>query len=433
MKIPQSALPTLRLLTLVSFTAACTGLFGYLWVNSGGTVPGVTGDDYRLTVPVADVDNLVYFSDVRMAGVTVGKVREIENTDEGHARVVFALDPGIGPLHEGVTVRMGAKTLVEETYVEVRDGDGAPLPDGATLPDSAVQPGVQLDDVLRSLDPETRAALGSAVRSFGAGTAGRQGDVGGAVQGLGALGRDGHSVLDALAAQSEDLKAMSANTTELLQALDTQQGQIATMVGNAQRLTEATAGGRTDLEATMRELPGVLDSARAASTSLVELSDALGPVAADLHTAAPFLSGALRELPAVSQDLRGLLPPLTGTLDGAPATLDRVPTFGEDARSLIPQAQLALGDLNPMLGYLEPYGPDLAAFFTNWAGGLANSVDVHGRYARPMFLFSEHSLRSSPVPTDAVVDRSNAFPDPGQSVDPGPFEGPYPRVERDGG
>jgi phospholipid/cholesterol/gamma-HCH transport system substrate-binding protein len=253
------------------------------------------------------------------------------------------------------------------------------------------------------------------------------------VQGLGTIGRDGHSVLDALAAQSEDLKAMSANTTEILQALDTQQGQIATMVGNAQRLTEATSGGRADIEATMRELPGMLDSAQVASTSLVELSDALGPVAADLHAAAPFLAGALRELPAVSQDLRGLLPPLTGTLDGAPATLDRVPTFGQDARALIPQAQLALADLNPMLGYLQPYGPDLAAFFTNWAGGLANSVDVHGRYARPMFLFSEHSLRSSPVPTDAVVDRSNAYPDPGQSADPGPFDGPYPRVERDGG
>ncbi|WP_214369708.1 MlaD family protein [Pseudonocardia sp. H11422] len=433
MKIPQSALPPLRLLTLAAFTSACAGLFGYLWVNSGGDIPGITGGEYRVTVHVADVDNLVYFSDVRMAGVRVGKVQEIENTDGGTARVVLALDREVAPLHEGVTMRMGAKTLIEETYVDVRDGNGPPLPDGSMLADSTVTPGVQLDDVLGSLDPEAREALGSALRSFGAGTEGRREDVTGVVQGLGALGREGRTALDALAAQSEDLKALSANTTELLQALDTRQGQVATMVVDAQRITDVTAGGNADIEATMRELPGVLGSAGTASTRLTELSGALGPVAANLDAAAPFLSTALDQLPAVSSDLRGLLPPLAGTLDAAPSTLDRVPTFGQDARALIPPARVALSDLNPMLGYLQPYGPDLAAFFTNWSAGLANSVDVHGRYARPMFIFSEQSLRSSPVPTDGVVDRSNAYPTPGQSNDPAPFDGPYPRVERDGG
>lgn len=433
MKIPQSALPTLRLLTLAAFTAGCAGLFGYLWVNSGGDIPGITGDEYRVTAHVADVDNLVYFSDVRMAGVLVGKVQEIENTEDGGARVVLALDREVAPLHEGVTMRIGAKTLIEETYVDVRDGNGPPLPDGATVPDSAVTPGVQLDDVLHSLDPEAREALGAALRSFGAGTEGRREDVAGAVQGLGALGRDGATALDALAAQSEDLKALSANTAELLAALDTQQGQIATTVVNAQRIVEATSEGNADVEATMRELPGVLDSAQTASTSLVELSEALGPVATNLDEAAPSLSAALEQLPAVSADLRGLMPPLTGTLDAAPPTLDRVPTFGQDVRALIPPARVVLSDLNPMLTYLEPYGPDVAAFFTNWSGGLANSVDVHGRYARPMFIFSEQSLRSFPVPTDRVVDRSNAYPDPGQSTDPAPFDGPYPRVERDDG
>lgn len=184
----------------------------------------------------------------------------------------------------------------------------------------------------------------------------------------------------------------------------------------------------------MRRLPGVLDSTAIASDSLTELAGALGPVAANLDEASPPLSTALRELPAISTDLRGLLPDLDGVLDRAHATLGRVPTFGEDVRGLVPPAQIVLADVNPALAYLRPYGLDIASFFTNF-GAEASRGNADGTWGRILLQGGEQSLRNYPASTNVgPLDRLNPYPEPGEAANPGrPFEGPYPRVEREGG
>ena len=47
---------------------------GYLWTNSGGRLPLLSDDGYRVSVALADVDNLVPESDVRQTGVKIGRV-----------------------------------------------------------------------------------------------------------------------------------------------------------------------------------------------------------------------------------------------------------------------------------------------------------------------------------------------------------------------
>ena len=46
--------------------------------------------------------------------------------------------------------------MIEETYLEIVDGDGSAYADGDTLPASAAKGSVQLNDVLTSLDARTR-------------------------------------------------------------------------------------------------------------------------------------------------------------------------------------------------------------------------------------------------------------------------------------
>lgn len=430
MKVPHVLLPKIRLTVLVVFAAVCAVFFGYLWQSSGGRIPFVTTSGYHVSMKVSDVDNLVYDSDVMIAGVKVGKVRQLDSQGK-QSNVMMELQPDSAPVHQGATVHVRNKTLVEETYLEIVDGNGPPLPDGAALPAQAAQPSVQLNDVLASLDQPTRDALGGTIRSLGTATEGRREDVSRTLTGLGQLGRQGHDALDALSAQSEDLKRLVPQTTTLLNALDTRRGQIATLVSDANRLTKATAGGHEDIQDSVRQLPGVVASANNASRDLSELSGALQPVAKDLDTASPELSRALQELPATAQDLRGLLPALNGTLDAAPATLQRTPVVSRDVRDVIPSAHVALADLNPMLGYLQPYGRDLAAFFTNVSAQFAQR-DVNGHYLRAFLIFNEQSARNNPLNTNkGLLDKSNAYPAPGQSADPGPFTGQYPRVKQE--
>jgi phospholipid/cholesterol/gamma-HCH transport system substrate-binding protein len=431
MRIPHAAVPRLRLLTVVAFISACALMFGYLWVNMGGRLPVVSQDGYRVSFHSDDVDNLVYDSDVMVAGVRVGKVRELDSED-GAARVVLQIDDGaVMPLHEGAKLRLRSKSLIEETYVEVVDGDGPEIEDGATLPAGAVVPSVQLDDVLASLDKETRADLGAVLTSLGESTSQTGLQIEQTLTGLGELGREGHDVLDALEAQSEDLRRLVSTSSDLMTALDAGQGQIVDLVEQADLLTSSTAQQGEDIRATMRALPGVLATAEQATESLSLLATDLRPVTKGVREAAAPLTRALRHLPATARDVRALLPSLDGTLDKAPATLERVPGVSTEARRIIPTTRAVLADVNPMLAFLRPYGPDLAAFMSNWAAMLADS-DVNGHFLRIFPVLNEGSIKGNPLPLNTEkLDKSNAYPPPGGSNNPGPFEGTYPRVERD--
>ncbi|MCF7550725.1 MlaD family protein [Pseudonocardia sp. WMMC193] len=431
MRIPVSVLPVARSVMVALFVAFCVLVLGYLWSNAGGTIPLLTKQGYTVSLAMKDVDNLVPNSDVRQAGVRIGRVSAV-SIEGGDAQVTLDIDPAYAPLHEGATVTIRNKTLIEETYADVADGSGAVYAEGATMPADAARPSVQLDDVLTSLDEPTREALGSTVRSLSSATEGSKDDISATMGGLGELGREGGTALSALAEQSQDLAAVTGNTTALLRALDTGQGRIADLVQDAGNLTGAVSENRADLEAVMRKLPGVLDTAKTASTSLTTLSESLAPVARNLDTAAPDLSAALQELPATSADLRGLVQPLDETLDRAPDTLTRVQPFSDATRQLIPTLQINLSDLNPTLGYLRPYGKDTALWFAGLSQTLGVSGDGNGSALRAFVVVNEKSV-NQPLNTQfGPLEKWNPYPEAGANSDPRrSFDGEYPRIQEE--
>lgn len=429
MKLPSGKILA-SIATVVVFLGGSLAIFVYLMDGAGFRVPVVQKEPYHVAVEVPDADNLVDLGQVRIAGVPVGKVRDVSLPGPGKpALVKVAFDDAAAPLHEGVRFRVGERSAVGESYLDVVDGKGPEIPAGATLPSQAVQGSTQLRDLLASLDQRTRSAMRDMMRSLDAGTHGTRDDTSATLAGLGRLGRQGHTALDAAAAQSEDLRSLARSTTTLVRALDTGEGQLTTLVANAHRVTRATAGQRQAIESTMRQLPGTLGSAETATRSLSELSGALSPVAAGLAAAAPDLSTALRQLPAATSDLRGLLPALDGSLHRAPGTLGRVPTFAQDVRNVVPEMDSILADINPMLSYLEPYGHDFAGYIANFNATLAYTDEAGNHYLRLIPKVNERSAES-PLPV-GVLTHKNPFPAPDKGDDPGPFEGKYPRVERE--
>lgn len=413
------------------FIIVVFSLVAYMLYSAGVELPLAPTKDYKLSFVSQDVDNLVPNGDVMVAGVEVGKVERIDN-GSGGATVHLALYQDKVQLHRGVTVRVGEKSLVGESYVDIENGAGPPLPSGTRLPPEAVKESVQLREVLASLDPQTRASLGNLVRTLGAATEGRSQDLSNTMSGLGHLGREGYTAVDAIAAQSEDLTALAQHTSTVLRALNTGEGQIGSLVGDAQKITSATSGQSESIRNTMRRLPGVLASARTATSKIKELSAALQPVAADLNAAAPYLNHALNQVPATAADLRGLLPSLDSVLKDAPPTLQRVPALGADVRELVPQLRETMSHLNPMLGYLEPYGRDLAAFAVNFSALLRYTDEVGIHYARLQPIQgNEHVVKGVPLKLPkTVLSYQNPYPAPGQSANPGPggkFERLHPQ------
>lgn len=419
---------SLRVLALVVFFGAVLAVLAVLYQGTGHRLPFQSAG-YQLTVPMDNVNNLVAASQVQEAGVQVGQVESVAFNGRGGVNVTFAMNGQNVPLHEGLKVRVGTRSLVGETYLDLTDGRGAAIPSGAQLAASAVQNGVQLHDVLASLDAQTRGQLRDLLRAAGASTAATSSSVDALASALGNLGRNGNVALDALASQSKSLTALTSQTVQVLDALDASNGQIVDLVRHANTLTSATAAQDGALRSTMRQLPEVLYTAANASTSLSGLSDALAPVASNLRAAAPNLSTALQQLPNSLHDLRLTLAPLSNVLTEAPATLTRVPTTTTDLNALIPVAMGTTSEINPMLAYLQPYGADLATFFANF-NAVLNYRDENGAYYLRLTPFVNVASPQTPLKTANLLGNyTNPYPAPHKGANPGPYTG-FPHLTK---
>jgi phospholipid/cholesterol/gamma-HCH transport system substrate-binding protein len=104
---------------------------------------------------------------VRIAGVEVGKVRNIRIRDDGVALVEFGTDPSV-VLTEGSRAVIRYRNLIGERYLALEEGVGATreLHPGATIPLSRTAPALDLDALIggfrplfHALDPQQVNAL----------------------------------------------------------------------------------------------------------------------------------------------------------------------------------------------------------------------------------------------------------------------------------
>ena len=154
-------------LVIVGFVLSCFGLALLLWVSFGGPTP-LRPESYQIKVPVTEATQLADQSDVRISGVNVGKVVNIDLPPAGGTAVAtLSIDERFAPLPADVQATLRAKTLLGETYIELTPGtaDGPQLAEGATLHKAQVSKTVQIDEVVRTFDPKTRAALRSWLRT----------------------------------------------------------------------------------------------------------------------------------------------------------------------------------------------------------------------------------------------------------------------------
>src|SRR5215218_4051463 len=132
-----------RILVAVGFTLSCFALLLFLWVTFGGPVPFKPAS-YRFTADFPEAITLQKEADVRIGGVSVGKVKELSLApeDECHSdpttcnttRATIEIDPQYAPISSDAEAILRQKTLLGETYVELTTG-------------SQVEPGEDAGDV----------------------------------------------------------------------------------------------------------------------------------------------------------------------------------------------------------------------------------------------------------------------------------------------
>ena len=108
--------------SMVVFALSCFGLLLFLWLSFGGPVP-LKPKGYRVQVAFPEATTLATEADVRVAGVSVGKVRKVEVGDGTNRTVAtIELERRYAPLRTDARAILRQKTLLGETYVELTPG-----------------------------------------------------------------------------------------------------------------------------------------------------------------------------------------------------------------------------------------------------------------------------------------------------------------------
>jgi phospholipid/cholesterol/gamma-HCH transport system substrate-binding protein len=102
-------------------------VFGTMWLSGRSF-----SDDDLLRIQFADVSGLKRASPVRVSGVTVGKVEQIEFRDVGNILVSVSVGDQVTPRTDA-TATIVSVSLVGDYAVDVNPGTGAPLPRGTVI------------------------------------------------------------------------------------------------------------------------------------------------------------------------------------------------------------------------------------------------------------------------------------------------------------
>ncbi|MBA2766706.1 MAG: MCE family protein, partial [Solirubrobacterales bacterium] len=240
--------PTLgRLLVIVGFALSCFGLLMFLWLSFGGPVP-LQPQQYRFQAAFTDATTLAKQADVRVAGVSVGKVDTLEMDPEGNRTLAtLTIDDEYAPLRSDASAILRQRTLLGETYVELTLGSaGAPiLPEDGRLANSQVAPTVDFDELLRIFDPQTRKSFRSWQETSAEATTGRAQDINDSLGNLPVFIESGQSVVDVLNDRRGALQSLVRETGTTFAALTQNEQALQSFIADNARVF-AVLGARRD-------------------------------------------------------------------------------------------------------------------------------------------------------------------------------------------
>ncbi|MGI8579052.1 MAG: MlaD family protein [Solirubrobacteraceae bacterium] len=234
-------------------------------------------------------NNVKKASPVRIAGVNIGKVSKVEPMPGGVDRSIVSMaieDKGL-PIHSDATVAVRPRIFLEGNFfVDLKPGtpSSKTVKDGDTLPEQQATSPVQLDQILSSLQKDTRHNLQTLLLEYGRGV--QEGGDGynrsikywepayknSAIVNEATLGQNAH-----------DLSGYIKESGVVAEALDKHPGQLKSLITDFNTTAGAFASQSNALSSAIDELPRTL---KVGQPALAALNNALPPVRA--------LSNALR-------------------------------------------------------------------------------------------------------------------------------------------
>jgi phospholipid/cholesterol/gamma-HCH transport system substrate-binding protein len=273
---------------------------------------------------------------VRISGVQVGEIGDV-SLKNGVAVVQMNLDPQYqGVVHTNATALLRPKTGLKDMFIELQPG-GKPAPvakAGWTMPVANTLPDIDADEILSSLDGDTRNYLQLLVNGAGQGLKGKGGsELAQVFERFEPTHQDLARLNKAVAVRGTDLRQLVNSLQRLNTSLSHNQSQIVRLVDSSSTVFRAFASQDTNISRAVADLPGTLAQTTDTLNKVTTFAKLLGPTAGNLLPAA-------RALPAANAALTALARP------SAPIVQKQIRPFVVAARPLVRNLKPAAENLS---------------------------------------------------------------------------------------
>jgi phospholipid/cholesterol/gamma-HCH transport system substrate-binding protein len=285
---------------------------------------------------------------VNIAGVQVGEITSVKLVD-GKARVGMKIHTRwANRIYNNASVLLRPKTGLKDMVAELTPGDRSTgrLKQGGVIPVSQTLPDVNLDEILSSLDSDTRDYLQLLLSdgAQGVGSKAKGVQLADALRQIKPTAKYARQINEGLATRRASLARVVHNFSLLTDELGSRDTRLSNFVENSNAVFSTLASQDQSLKATLEKLPSTLDVTNTSLGKVKSLADELGPTLQALRPGARALGPSLKQT-------RPFLRKTT------PVIKDQLRPF---ARAALP----TVTDLRPALRDLSAATPDLTSSFS---------------------------------------------------------------------
>jgi phospholipid/cholesterol/gamma-HCH transport system substrate-binding protein len=348
---------------------------------------------------------------VNIAGVEVGQISSVR-LEDGKAIVGMKIEPEHATIYRDATILLRPKTGLKDMVAELTPGTRAAgeLEDGQRIPASQTMPDVNLDEILASLDADTRDYLRILLGDGGRALRGNGRELAQAIRRIEPTAHYARRVNEQLAERRQNIKRVIHDFSLLMEELGSKDDQVAEFVENSNAVFASLADQDANIRATVRELPSALDATQKALASADAMATELGPTLEGLRPAARALAPALREtrpfLTETTPIIRDQLRPFSRA--ALPTVRELRPAM-RDLAAATPNLTRTFRVLNALVNTLAYNPPGRTRegylFWASWANHVGATVfatqDAHGPIRHGLVVLSCSTAQLLQVVADA--------------------------------
>jgi phospholipid/cholesterol/gamma-HCH transport system substrate-binding protein len=358
---------------LLVLLVASLGIGGYILSNQRFYLPAwvpVIGTDFyevKAELPTGQAIVPGQGQTVNIAGVKVGDVGSV-TLEEGHAVVVMRIKDKYKPIYRDASVLLRPKTGLKDMFLALDPGtrSAGELKEGGRVRVASTLPDVNADEILASLDGDTRDYLrillnagGTAFDDKVSGASRRfkqtaEQDLRETLKRIEPTSRDGERFTRLLIERRHNIKRVIHNFQLLSTALAKRDSQLASLVDSANANFQAFASEQGALRGALREFPSALSQTETTLRKAGGLADELGPALQKLRPFARELAPALRKTRPFFRET-------------TPIIRDQIRPFARDVQPTIRDLRQASSDLSVVTPRLTRSFKVLNSFFNTLA------------------------------------------------------------------